>query len=214
MHGSKVLSCISVDTHLDLTSYYLPSDMWKQVLLCEQSCYFKGAKCFTFLQASFWKIIIITANKWDFHREGFALCAVRLNLQLNESNVSARLFQVDLVNIGGTDIVDGNRKLTLGLIWSIILHWQVSTHTCCSLLSSQMPYVHTQTLINVCSRSELIFQRDQKLRWRKNRIDVHKCVHACHHAYHPRVCEIDLLKYKAHIHIMIIIYFSLFFLCY
>ncbi|XP_061603064.1 utrophin isoform X1 [Cololabis saira] len=32
---------------------------------------------------------------------------------------------VDLVNIGGTDIVDGNRKLTLGLIWSIILHWQV-----------------------------------------------------------------------------------------
>lgn len=35
--------------------------------------------------------------------------------------------QVDLVNIGGTDIVDGNHKLTLGLIWSIILHWQVGT---------------------------------------------------------------------------------------
>lgn len=33
--------------------------------------------------------------------------------------------QVDLVNIGGADIVDGNHKLTLGLIWSIILHWQV-----------------------------------------------------------------------------------------
>ncbi|KAM4529492.1 utrophin isoform 3-T3 [Fundulus diaphanus] len=32
---------------------------------------------------------------------------------------------VDLVNIGGSDIVDGNHKLTLGLIWSIILHWQV-----------------------------------------------------------------------------------------
>lgn len=32
---------------------------------------------------------------------------------------------VDLVNIGGTDIVDGNPKLTLGLLWSIILHWQV-----------------------------------------------------------------------------------------
>uniref|UniRef100_A0A8B9J9S4 Utrophin n=1 Tax=Astyanax mexicanus TaxID=7994 RepID=A0A8B9J9S4_ASTMX len=32
---------------------------------------------------------------------------------------------VELVNIGGTDIVDGNHKLTLGLIWSIILHWQV-----------------------------------------------------------------------------------------
>ncbi|XP_033999363.1 dystrophin isoform X2 [Trematomus bernacchii] len=37
---------------------------------------------------------------------------------LNQNNV-------DLVNIGGTDIVDGNHKLTLGLIWSIILHWQV-----------------------------------------------------------------------------------------
>lgn len=34
-------------------------------------------------------------------------------------------FQVDLVNIGGADIVDGNHKLILGLIWSIILHWQV-----------------------------------------------------------------------------------------
>ncbi|MGH0122751.1 UNVERIFIED_CONTAM: hypothetical protein FKN15_029455, partial [Acipenser sinensis] len=32
---------------------------------------------------------------------------------------------VELVNIGGADIVDGNHKLTLGLIWSIILHWQV-----------------------------------------------------------------------------------------
>ncbi|XP_051792989.1 utrophin-like [Acanthochromis polyacanthus] len=32
---------------------------------------------------------------------------------------------VDLVNIGGTDIVDGNHKLTLGLIWSIILHLAV-----------------------------------------------------------------------------------------
>ncbi|PKU27904.1 hypothetical protein llap_21792 [Limosa lapponica baueri] len=36
-----------------------------------------------------------------------------------------RPLQVELVNIGGTDIVDGNHKLTLGLLWSIILHWQV-----------------------------------------------------------------------------------------
>ncbi|XP_073928809.1 utrophin isoform X2 [Castor canadensis] len=32
---------------------------------------------------------------------------------------------VELVNIGGIDIVDGNPKLTLGLLWAIILHWQV-----------------------------------------------------------------------------------------
>ncbi len=30
------------------------------------------------------------------------------------------------VNIRGEDIVDGNPKLTLGLIWTIILHFQVS----------------------------------------------------------------------------------------
>nr|XP_034970276.1 dystrophin isoform X10 [Zootoca vivipara] len=47
---------------------------------------------------------------------------------LNNVNKALQVLQknnVDLVNIGSTDIVDGNHKLTLGLIWSIILHWQV-----------------------------------------------------------------------------------------
>nr|XP_005995015.2 PREDICTED: dystrophin isoform X4 [Latimeria chalumnae] len=47
---------------------------------------------------------------------------------LNNVNRALQVLQknnVDLVNIGGADIVDGNHKLTLGLIWSIILHWQV-----------------------------------------------------------------------------------------
>lgn len=35
-------------------------------------------------------------------------------------------FQIKLVNIRPEDIVDGNPKLTLGLIWTIILHFQVS----------------------------------------------------------------------------------------
>uniref|UniRef100_A0A8K9WXA2 Dystrophin n=1 Tax=Oncorhynchus mykiss TaxID=8022 RepID=A0A8K9WXA2_ONCMY len=39
--------------------------------------------------------------------------------------LSLYLPPVELVNIGGADIVDGNHKLILGLIWSIILHWQV-----------------------------------------------------------------------------------------
>ena len=34
--------------------------------------------------------------------------------------------QVKLVNISNNDIVDGNPKLILGLVWSIILHWQVN----------------------------------------------------------------------------------------
>lgn len=33
--------------------------------------------------------------------------------------------QIKLVNIRAEDIVDGNPKLTLGLIWTIILHFQV-----------------------------------------------------------------------------------------
>lgn len=35
------------------------------------------------------------------------------------------LAQVKLVNIRNDDITDGNPKLTLGLIWTIILHFQV-----------------------------------------------------------------------------------------
>ncbi|XP_050825699.1 dystrophin isoform X4 [Serinus canaria] len=47
---------------------------------------------------------------------------------LNNVNKAIHFLQrnnVDLVNIGSSDIVDGNHKLTLGLIWNIILHWQV-----------------------------------------------------------------------------------------
>ncbi|XP_071424824.1 dystrophin isoform X4 [Pithys albifrons albifrons] len=47
---------------------------------------------------------------------------------LNNVNKALQVLQrnnVDLVNIGSSDIVDGNHKLTLGLIWNIILHWQV-----------------------------------------------------------------------------------------
>jgi spectrin beta len=35
------------------------------------------------------------------------------------------MFQVHLENIGAQDIVDGNARLTLGLIWTIILRFQV-----------------------------------------------------------------------------------------
>jgi hypothetical protein len=37
--------------------------------------------------------------------------------------------KIKLVNIRPDDVVDGNPKLTLGLIWTIILHYQVS-HLC------------------------------------------------------------------------------------
>ncbi len=40
-------------------------------------------------------------------------------------------FQVRIVNIRPDEIVDGNPKLTLGLIWIIILHFHVSAHFRC-----------------------------------------------------------------------------------
>ena len=36
---------------------------------------------------------------------------------------------VHLENLGSHDIVDGNARLTLGLIWTIILRFQVRKHT-------------------------------------------------------------------------------------
>lgn len=44
-----------------------------------------------------------------------------------------RYKNIKLVNIRAEDIVDGNPKLTLGLIWTIILHFQVS-QWCYSIL--------------------------------------------------------------------------------
>ncbi|KAK9394882.1 Microtubule-actin cross-linking factor 1 [Crotalus adamanteus] len=41
--------------------------------------------------------------------------------------------QVKLVNIRNDDITDGNPKLTLGLIWTIILHFQAGTRWHCCL---------------------------------------------------------------------------------
>ena len=36
--------------------------------------------------------------------------------------------RVHLENVGSHDIVDGNHRLTLGLMWTIILRFQVNTH--------------------------------------------------------------------------------------
>lgn len=36
-------------------------------------------------------------------------------------------FQIKLVNINATDLVDGRPAIILGLIWTIILYFQVST---------------------------------------------------------------------------------------
>ena len=57
------------------------------------------------------------------------LCTTLSNLLLLISFFTSS--KVKLVNIRSEDIVDGSPKLTLGLIWTIILYYQVS----CSLFS-------------------------------------------------------------------------------
>ncbi|KFM78701.1 Utrophin, partial [Stegodyphus mimosarum] len=56
---------------------------------------------------------------------------------------------VKLVNISTNDIVDGNTKLTLGLVWSIILHWQV--HGVLKSASKELPQTNLEkTLLAWC----------------------------------------------------------------
>lgn len=45
--------------------------------------------------------------------------------------------RVHLENVGSHDIVDGNHRLTLGLVWTIILRFQVIPHV---LLRTHTPH--------------------------------------------------------------------------
>ena len=55
-----------------------------------------------------------------------------------------RYKEIKLVNIRGEDIVDGNPKLTLGLIWTIILHFQVGA----AIFFSPPDIIHKTDLIS------------------------------------------------------------------
>ncbi|EDO26216.1 predicted protein, partial [Nematostella vectensis] len=52
---------------------------------------------------------------------------MRLHHLNNVNNAMMILEENDirLINISNNDIVDGNHKMTLGLIWSVIAHFQV-----------------------------------------------------------------------------------------
>ena len=87
------------------------------------------------------KVTTVTDLFYDL-RDGLVLLSVlealtgkkmrreRGNLRVHQlSNVNnilslLRENKVKLVNIGTVDIVDGNPKITLALVWAVILHWQ------------------------------------------------------------------------------------------
>ena len=74
-----------------------------------------------------------------------------------------RYKEIKLVNIRGEDIVDGNPKLTLGLIWTIILHFQVGNGFITSLIFAQCLKIAKNVAIHHCERSELCLH----LKWPK-----------------------------------------------
>lgn len=79
------------------------------------------------------------------------------------------------MNIGAGDIVDGNHKLILGLIWSIILHWQVRVsvysvvyfllsvflcHRICSIYYSVLFVFTFHYFFSICHKSLTIYRVD------------------------------------------------------
>ncbi|KZS17068.1 putative Dystrophin, partial [Daphnia magna] len=74
---------------------------------------------------------------------------------LNNVSSAFRLLDkhnVKLVNISSNDIVDGNPKLTLGLVWSIILHWQVQDVLKGSMAELQQSSLE-KTLLSWCQEA-------------------------------------------------------------
>lgn len=93
----------------------------------------------------------------------------------NTSNVSG-LFpcfwtQVKLVNIRNDDITDGNPKLTLGLIWTIILHFQVSALIAVFEVVKSMSHIHTCFSHLVCCFLLLVI--DYCAMTKNNNVTVH-----------------------------------------
>ncbi|XP_022178731.1 dystrophin, isoforms A/C/F/G/H-like isoform X1 [Myzus persicae] len=74
---------------------------------------------------------------------------------LNNVNKALQILEqnnVKLVNISSNDIVDGSPKLILGLVWSIILHWQVDCHLKELMSESQQTNLE-KTLLAWCRKN-------------------------------------------------------------
>ncbi len=46
---------------------------------------------------------------------------------MRQNSILYFIFQIKLVNINASDVVDGRPAVVLGLIWTIILYFQVKT---------------------------------------------------------------------------------------
>jgi hypothetical protein len=68
-----------------------------------------------------------------------------------------RYKEIKLVNIRGEDIVDGNPKLTLGLIWTIILHFQVGAAIRQFVLRARVSHTFLPIVTSVKCPNDFVF---------------------------------------------------------
>ncbi|XP_061529848.1 plectin-like isoform X14 [Phycodurus eques] len=107
--------------------------------------------------------------------------------------------QVKLVNIRNDDIADGNPKLTLGLIWTIILHFQVSS---------------TISDIQVNGQSEDMTAKEKLLLWSQRMTDGYqglrcdnfstswrdgKLFNAVIHKHYPRLIDMGQVYHQTNL---------------
>ncbi|XP_061632164.1 plectin-like isoform X12 [Phyllopteryx taeniolatus] len=107
--------------------------------------------------------------------------------------------QVKLVNIRNDDIADGNPKLTLGLIWTIILHFQVSS---------------TISDIQVNGQSEDMTAKEKLLLWSQRMTDGYqglrcdnfstswrdgKLFNAVIHKHYPRLIDMGKVYHQTNL---------------
>ncbi|XP_073988701.1 dystonin-like protein short stop isoform X27 [Rhodnius prolixus] len=115
-----------------LKKHWICSKTYTQICICPESTTIGSnanrhvTDLFTDLQDGLNLISLLEVLSGEhLHREKGRMrfhCLQNVELVLN----FLRYKKIKLVNIRPEDIVDGNPKLTLGLIWTIILHYQIS----------------------------------------------------------------------------------------
>ncbi|XP_022094793.1 dystrophin-like [Acanthaster planci] len=100
--------------------------------------------------------------------------------------------QVRLVNISNNDIVDGNPKLTLGLVWSIISHWQAQELLNADMSDSSRETSTEKTVLNWCRETTQGYRnvdvRNFTTSWRDG-----LAFNALLHKYRPNLFDYDAL---------------------
>jgi hypothetical protein len=100
-----------------------------------------------------------------------------------------RDYKIRLINISANDILEGNPKLTLGLVWSIIQHWQVR-----DVLRASVYDIHAtnleKALLKWCQESTRGYQgvevKDFTTSWRDG-----LAFNAIIHKFRPNLIDYD-----------------------